>query len=64
MHRGSQIIMKDMEQLEAASGEVQNSVQNIRQASQEIESSLTNAKDVAAKTMEHLKFTKKVFNIA
>jgi methyl-accepting chemotaxis protein len=64
MQERSQIIMKDMTQLETASGEVQNSVQNIRQASQEIKSSLTNAKDVAAKTREHLKFTKKVFNIA
>jgi methyl-accepting chemotaxis protein len=64
MQEGSKIIIKDMMQLATASGEVQNSVQNIRQASQEIETSLTNAKDVAAKTMEHLQFTKKVFNIA
>jgi methyl-accepting chemotaxis protein len=63
MQDRSIIILNDMQQLETASGEVQNSVQNIWQASQEIDSSLTNAKDVAAKTMEHLKFTKKVFNI-
>jgi methyl-accepting chemotaxis protein len=64
MLQEGKIIMNDMTQLETASGEVQNSVQNIRQASQEIESSLANAKNIAAKTMEHLKFTKKVFNIA
>ncbi len=63
MQQGSQSIIKDIVQLKDASGEVHSSVQNIRQASQEIETSLAKAKDVAAKTLEHLEFTKKVFNI-
>ncbi|ULQ60568.1 methyl-accepting chemotaxis protein [Brucepastera parasyntrophica] len=63
MQTGSRLIAEEMEKLQDTSREVNESVQNVRSVSKQIDASLANAKDVAAKTREHLEFTKKTFNI-
>ncbi|ULQ60569.1 methyl-accepting chemotaxis protein [Brucepastera parasyntrophica] len=63
MQTGSSMIFDEIEKLQATSREVNESVQNVHEVSRDIEASLANAKDIAAKTREHLEFTKKTFNI-
>jgi methyl-accepting chemotaxis protein len=63
MQSGSRQISEKIEKLQETSQEVHESVQKVRSISQGIEGSLTSAKDIAAKTLEHLGFTKKTFNI-
>ncbi len=63
MQKGSSLIFQEIEKLQSASREVNQSVQNVNSISRGIEETLKNAKNIAAKALEHLEFTKRIFNI-